>query len=74
MVLFIPFMLITAYFWTRWVIFPASLHRHATVVVFGLAAFFIHAHVNNFLDDCKVAFLFWTGLAYLTPAAPARRT
>jgi putative inorganic carbon (HCO3(-)) transporter len=32
----------------------------------ALATYFIHGFFNNFLDDCKVAFLFWSALCLIT--------
>lgn len=36
-----------------------------TAVALGLLAYFVHAIFNNYLDDCRIAFLFWTSLALL---------
>ncbi len=55
--------------------------RYTLIWCSGLAlcAYLTHAFFNNFLDDCKAAFLFWPSLAILcsetfrtppTPAAP----
>jgi O-antigen ligase len=35
----------------------------AYVVILGLTTYFVHGLFNNFLDDCKLAFLFWSSLA-----------
>ena len=39
----------------------------------GVGAYAVHAVFNNFLDDCKVAFLFWALLALLTRLDLQRR-
>jgi putative inorganic carbon (HCO3(-)) transporter len=36
------------------------------VILLSLITYFTHGLFNNFLDDCKLAFLFWTSLAALT--------
>lgn len=33
------------------------------IALIGLIAYFTHGLFNNFLDDCKVAFLFWVSIA-----------
>ena len=35
-------------------------------IILGLTTYFIHSFFNNFLDDCKIAFLFWTYLCGMT--------
>jgi putative inorganic carbon (hco3(-)) transporter len=35
-------------------------------IMAGLITYFIHSLFNNFMDDCKIAFLFWGSLAMLT--------
>ena len=37
-------------------------------VICSLVSYFTHAFFNNFLDDCKVAFLFWSALCMITVA------
>ncbi len=37
----------------------------AAAATLGLAAYAVHAVFNNYLDDCKVAFLFWTSIALI---------
>jgi O-antigen ligase len=34
-------------------------------MLLGLVSYFTHALFNNFLDDCKLAFLFWFSLSVL---------
>ena len=31
----------------------------------GLSTYFVHSLFNNFLDDCKIAFLFWVSLSVI---------
>jgi putative inorganic carbon (HCO3(-)) transporter len=38
----------------------------------GLISFFVHALFNNFLDDCKISFLFWSSLCFLSTVDVAR--
>ncbi len=45
----------------------------ALAVVLGLLAYFVHGLFNNFLDDCKAAFLFWGSLGVLTTLDLQRR-
>ena len=40
----------------------------------SLVAYFAHAFFNNFLDDCKVAFLFWASIALLVRLDLERRS
>lgn len=40
--------------------------QHAAAL--GLVAYLVHALFNNFLDDCKVALLFWPALALVMQA------
>ena len=35
-------------------------------ILLAIMSYFIHGLFNNFLDDCKLAFLFWTALCALT--------
>ena len=50
--------------WTRTLIAAAAM---------GVAAYAVHAVFNNFLDDGKIAFLFWTLLALLVRLDLQRR-
>ncbi len=40
----------------------------ALFAMLGLTTYFVHALFNNFLDDCKLAFLFWSSLSALVAA------
>jgi putative inorganic carbon (HCO3(-)) transporter len=40
----------------------------ALFAMLGLTSYFVHGLVNNFLDDAKLAFLFWSSLSALTAA------
>ena len=37
----------------------------ALFAMLGLTTYFVHGLFNNFLDDCKLAFLFWSSLSAL---------
>jgi putative inorganic carbon (HCO3(-)) transporter len=36
------------------------------ILLVGLVSYFIHGMFNNFLDNCKIAFLFWVSLSFLS--------
>jgi hypothetical protein len=40
----------------------------ALFAMLGLTTYFVHGLFNNFLDDCKLAFLFWSSLSALVAA------
>ncbi len=40
----------------------------ALFAMFGLATYFVHGLFNNFLDDAKLAFLFWSSVSALAAA------
>lgn len=42
--------------------------------LFAWLAFAVHAMFNNFLDDCKVGFLYWTTLLLIVKASEPDRT
>ncbi len=38
------------------------------IAISGLTTYFVHGVFNNFLDDCKLAFLFWSSLSLIAAA------
>ena len=51
-----------------------STRSMVLAALLGLLAYFAHGLFNNFLDDCKAAFLFWASLGVLTTLDVQRRT
>lgn len=41
----------------------------AMMAMLGLVTYFVHGLFNNFLDDCKLAFLFWSSLSVIAGIA-----
>ena len=54
---------------TGLIIFLKSQDKKLKVIalfsMLGLTAYFVQGLFNNFLDDCKMAFLFWSSLSAL---------
>lgn len=51
---------------------PTVIDPRRIAAWLAVLAYFVHAGFNNFLDDPKVAFLFWTSLAMLVHQRPIR--
>ena len=65
LLLFLPWALLSLTLLIGQVLIDPCRHPMVRMVTFGIVAYLVHGLVNNFLDDAKLAFLFWSGAALI---------